>query len=166
MIHSFKDRSALEKFYKKCREDLCCSNNVIPFKYPRTLVGNAMDDKKWEEQVIHIKTLNKSLLRSLRNHVTNYAIFTKKDDDKWCLRYVGQTKIDLARTRLTHHLISKHEITGAKLKLVRKAVNGGLQLGLKLIHVEPTALRHYIEEEILKESTDGSLDWNKKLIEK
>ena len=143
---------------------MLCTNNLILFKYPNTLCGVALDNEKWKSEVNNIKKLNKSLLRSLRNNVTNYVIYTKKDGDgnDWLMRYVGQTKIELARSRLTNHLISKDKLTGAKLMLVRKAVNEGLQVGLKLIRVEPTALRHYVEETILKEVKDGRLDWNEK----
>ncbi|GEM_PF-1898230 len=163
MIYAIGDRTALDALYEKCKTDLLCSKNVIPFKYPTNLSGVAMDNIKWEAEKNNIKELNKSLLSGLRNHVTNYAIYTKKDKDNWRLRYIGQTKIELARSRLTNHLISKDANTGAKLKLVRESVNDGLKLGLKLAHVEPTALRHYIEENILKEVTDGRLDWNEKL---
>jgi hypothetical protein len=44
-----------------------------------------------------------------------------------------------ARARLTNHLITKGNGTGAKLELVKQAVKEGFDIGIKLLEVEPQA---------------------------
>ena len=87
-----------------------------------------------------------------------YGLLTKTSGADWKLRYVGQRKAKDIKQRLKHHLIKKHQKTGAQLDKVKKELESNVQLGIKLTCILPDQLRHYYEEKLLHDIK--TLDWN------
>jgi hypothetical protein len=73
--------------------------------------------------------------------------------------YVGMSKSSELRSRLTAHLISKNRRTGSVLQKVKKRVDGGWEVSISAIRVEPEELRTYIESKLIGRNRE-SLEWN------
>lgn len=144
---------SLDKFSDKCATALL-EKVQHQFKYPVscTLQHWPVDD---------IKRENKTLLRSLRNSGNVYALFVRAPTEgaQWEAVYVGERKSIGLRTRITQHLINKHEKTGSMLEAVKTAVASGSNIGISFINVQPESLRLYVEETIIANHKD-SLPWN------
>lgn len=149
----------LQEFIENCESHLL-TGEPTQFQYPSELLGKSIADAIWEEKVSEIKELNKSLLSGLRNKANVYAIFTKAGSGGWVVRYVGERKAVDMRQRITNHLITKSDGTGAKLDFVREAVSKGESIGLRFLFVGRDTLRTCIEEEIISRNK-SKLIWNK-----
>ena len=152
-------RQDLKKCIDSCKDALLCEGEVIEFKYPDQFIGKSATHRVWgsDSQKAALKAQNEYLLGSLRKKANIYAIYTKKGNGKWALKYVGQRKSEGMRQRITEHLITKNAQTGSKLDGVREAVHQKLKIGVKFIKVEPEAMRTYVEEEIINCENP---DWN------
>lgn len=79
-----------------------------------------------------------------------YAIYIrKKDSSQWVLKYIGQRKSKGIKQRLREHLIKKHAKTGSKLELVKKELEAGSDIGIKLAIIIPEELRLYYENKLI-----------------
>ena len=109
---NFEEQSILDSFYSKCASCLLDEKDLVCFLYPDELTG-ITSNSSWEKYIEEIKHLNEDrILSKLRNNATNYVVYTLQNNS-WKLRYTGQTKSLYARARLTNHLISKNDKTGA-----------------------------------------------------
>lgn len=110
--------------------------------------------------VTEIKSVNATLLKSLRGRGNVYALYVRgKNEKHWVPVYVGQRKSVSLRERISHHLISKNERTGSMLAAVKTAVAAGEEIGFSLIKVQPESLRLFVEETIIA-SNKSRLPWN------
>ncbi len=140
----------LKQFLKKCEEELFNAERKKEIIYSPKL------------DLSEIKNTNKELFDTIGKEKPNiYVIFAANNKDSdFCLKYIGQTNSKGARTRLTNHLIKKHERTGAKLKEVDRVVKNGGRIKISFISIEPESLRHYIEEELINKY-EKELEWNR-----
>jgi hypothetical protein len=145
----FKQKIELEKFLEECESTLFAEKSKIEIIY----------NSKWD--VSEIKNINKALFDTIGEIKPNiYAIFaTDNKDSEFHLKYIGQTNSKGARTRLTNHLITKNDKTGAQLEKVKSTVKNRGRIKISFIKIEPEALRHYIEE-MLIEKYENKLEWN------
>ncbi len=152
--------SSLFEYVNHCEEELLLGQPA-EFHYPKALVGKKTTDSIWGEKVNEIKALNKLLLSGLRNKANIYAIFTKdRGSNSWDAKYVGESKSVDMRTRMTAHLIKKHNMTGSKLAEVRASISKGKLISIRFIYLPEEALRTFIEEKIIS-NNKNSLEWNK-----
>lgn len=86
-----------------------------------------------------------------------YGLYIKKENSEWEIMYVGQRKYNGILERLRQHLVSKHKLTGSKLKSVNKALKEGFEIGVKLFSIRPDSMRMYYEEMLISEF---DLKWN------
>lgn len=148
---NFAQPDDLKKFLKDCEDDLLNKNNRKEVEYPNS------DISPWDSK--GIKKANEKLLNELSGSANVYAIFTAdKDSEEYALKYIGQSKSKLARTRLTNHLIMKHKKTGAKLKEVIDHIQSGGKIKISWIKIAPESLRHFIEEELIGKHPESC--WN------
>ena len=132
---------------------------LIPyhFQYP---IGVESNDVWDEEFICEIKKLNEQFLSNLIHNANLYMIYTRKSvNSKWKPRYLGERKSKGMRGRITNHLITKNDGTGAKLDKVKNALRNGEQIGVNLVKVQPEELRLYVEEYIIQQNSH-LLDWN------
>jgi hypothetical protein len=152
MFMEYENIETLEEFFKSCEKLLLSEDNRTAIEYPEEFIV------PWESD--DLKNKNEETLKKISGEANVYAIFTAlKDADEYSLRYIGQTKSKLARTRLTNHLISKHEKTGAKLSKVIDHIQSGGSIKISWISINPESLRHYVEERLIEEHSE--CDWNK-----
>ncbi|MDQ0608008.1 hypothetical protein QFZ83_002179 [Variovorax sp. W1I1] len=139
----FNQAASLETFAKKCAKTLLSNPPMEIVKFP-------LDCSATNWCQITIKELNEGFLGKLRNNGNVYALFLEAEDlTKWEPRYVGKSARSNLRTRISNHLIGKHEKTGSKLDEVRQAVLAGRKIGISYILVEPEELRGYVEEKLI-----------------
>jgi hypothetical protein len=100
----------------------------------------------------------KDFIDKMTNKPNVYGLLTKTNGSDWKLRYIGQRKAKDITQRLKHHLIKKHQKTGAQLDKVKNELELNVQIGIKLTSVLPDQLRHYYEEKLLQDIK--TLDWN------
>jgi len=112
-------------------------------KFPRDCSAN-----NWCQKTI--RELNEAFLGKLRNNGNVYALFLQADNSaEWVPMYVGKSARRYLRSRISNHLIGKHEKTGSKLDEVRQAVLAGRKVGISYILIEPEELRGYVEEMLI-----------------
>lgn len=147
----------LAPYIEECEKALLIGDPVV-FHYPDKLIGKSIAGKIWDDSIEEIKELNKNLLSSLRNNANIYAIYIKENNN-WCLKYIGQRKTENIRERITQHLINKNEKTGSKLEYVREAVSQGHAIGVRFIKTDRDTLRTFAEEEMISKNK-SRLPWN------
>jgi predicted small secreted protein len=151
-IIEYENTDELNTFFEKCENALFDENNRKTFDYPKESI------EPWN--TTEIKKQNEDLLKTLRNQVSVYAIFTTSiKNENFTVKYIGQTKSSDARGRLSNHLIKKDKKTGAKLHLVQKHIKEGGKVKVSYILIEPESLRHYIEERLIQKYSIN-LNWN------
>jgi len=87
-----------------------------------------------------------------------YGIYTKKENKKWELKYIGQRKNEAILQRLKNHLNSENEGTQSKYKEVQKALKENEEVGIKLFSIRPDSMRLYYEERLISELCQNN--WN------
>ncbi len=148
-------------FVKECRA-LLIVTKPSPFHYPATLVGTSPDLATWSANVPQIKELNERILGSLRRKANLYTIYKRRySNQPWTPVYVGHSKSEEMRNRITAHMIKKGNGTGAQLEQVMSAVGGGNLLAVSFLLVQPESLRLVVEECILDDGSEGEFPWNK-----
>lgn len=144
---------SLRAFLADCETELLDDKNKKSVIYPEDAIT------PWDAKAI--REANEPLLSSASGVANVYAIFAKSPNSNgYILVYIGQTNSKGARTRLSNHLIKKNSGTGAKLEHVIEHVQGGGEIKITYIPVEPMSLRHYVEEELIDKHRD-LLVWNK-----
>lgn len=147
----YKYKENLLEFLKDCESELLSGKKRRIVVYPKSHIDPWDSDK--------ITNQNEQLLRDIGGKANIYAIFTSEQhEEAWRLRYIGQTKSKIARSRLRNHLIKKSEKTGAKLAKIIDHVNAGGSVKVSWISVTPESLRCYVEEELIKMHSEA--DWN------
>jgi hypothetical protein len=86
-----------------------------------------------------------------------YSIFAY-ENNIWVLKYIGETKKSISRTRLRNHLIKKHDKTGSKLAKVNELLAQNIKIGIKSIKLNHEELRLYFEEKLINSFKE--LPWN------
>jgi hypothetical protein len=147
----YKYKENLLGFLKDCELELLKEEERRIVEYPKAHIDPWDSDK--------ITNRNEQLLCEIGGKANVYAIFTSEQHEAvWRLRYIGQTKSKIARSRLRNHLIAKSEETGAKLAKIIDHVKAGGSVKVSWISVTPESLRHYVEEELIKKHREA--DWN------
>jgi hypothetical protein len=161
-IFEIGDETALPDLYVQCVESLRDPTRIVKFIYPEELRALGATDVAWSSQARRIRELNEeSLLRKLEGRVNCYAIHTRKLDEEWRLRYIGQIDCKRAQSGIARNLIPSESQVNAVFARCRDAVRDGCEIGLRLIKVQPDTLRFFIQEKLLNELRDGQvLDWN------
>lgn len=140
---AFSQSASLENFAKECAATLLSNPPMEIVEFPLDC-----SDSNWCQ--VTIKELNEAFLGKLRNNGNVYALFLQaKDLTEWVPTYVGKSARTYLRSRISNHLIGKHEKTGSKLDEVRQAVLAGRKIGISYILVEPEELRGYVEEKLI-----------------
>lgn len=146
-----RNSRALKTFVTECDDELFSDATIIEVSYA------AKSTRRWNAKAI--TSDNDTLLGDIGGDANIYAIFTLgSDGEPWKLRYIGQTKAKLARTRLRNHLIKKNRKTGSKLDKVKKHVKNGGAVAVSWISIDPETLRHYVEAMLIKGHPEA--DWN------
>lgn len=90
-----------------------------------------------------------------------FAIYTCQTGEDWRMRYLGVTTIEDAAADLAASLLpgaARHSAVHVKC---RDAVWAGCQIGLRMIHIEPDTLRHFVQDKMLMElRSSDTLDWH------
>ncbi|MGJ7575594.1 hypothetical protein ACSFBX_34090 [Variovorax sp. RB2P76] len=109
--------------------------------------------KWWAGLYVRRYRIEKSITQDAWGRIARcsvYALFLQaKDLTEWVPKYVGKSARTYLRSRISNHLIGKHERTGSKLDEVRQAVLAGRKIGISYILVEPEELRGYVEEKLI-----------------
>ncbi|HHK8521761.1 TPA: hypothetical protein ACQYCU_004485 [Vibrio parahaemolyticus] len=148
-MFEFEGIASLEAMVDKCEKHLFSKTNRKVVRYRQEYLAEWLSDELKED--------NEKLLKDLSGSANVYAIFESKNGKTFQVKYIGQTKQKGARTRLTNHLIKKHEKTGAKLQRVMDSVRSGNDICISWVQIEPESLRHYVEEKLIEKH---SLEWN------
>jgi len=144
----FPNEELLNSFLFDVQRMLLNQKNINEFEYPKELRNSKKNT--WEKHVSEIKRRNESKLKKISSKAGVYALFTKSlAKDKWQLKYMGQTASKYSRSRIINHLITKHKDTGAKLEVIKKAVQNGKYIGIVFIEINPSELRHFLEERLI-----------------
>jgi hypothetical protein len=153
---------ALPELYVLSKSSLCDLSRILaidlampsPSALARRTGGADGNTPISQQDLVH-------LLEGGNLAVNCYAIYTRRSGENWRMRYVGETTIQQAAIDLSAWLLPN----AARPSLIHAqcdaAVQAGCLLGLRLIHVEPETLRHFIQEKILAEMQSGdTLDWH------
>lgn len=145
--HPFPNITNLDKFWNEARSFL--KSNIVSVKYPASLRGNSNTNwDEWNELVGEMRNLNGNLLNSLHGTCGVYGIFTRTDEkSSWEVKYIGHTST--SKQRITNHLFTKHEKTGAKLADVKSALEDRKEVGVAFLNIVPGELRTYVEMKLI-----------------
>ncbi len=148
----------MKKVKLQIKEDLLDIDKVNSFFLDKTEVLKVSESGKINFDII--VDYFKSNYKRRDNRPNLYGLLTKEPNIKdWQLRYVGQTKAKDIRQRLRAHLFKRNNRTGAKLASVNNALENGLEIGIKLMIINPEELRSYYEAKLLN-LQELNLDWN------
>ena len=148
----FSNVEKLEEFVAEVDEYLTTTDNI------KTVLYVSKYSVPWNSE--KLKEDNEELLSSISGAANIYVIYTTdKNSKERVLRYVGKTKRNLARQRLTNHLIKKHKKTGAKLNRVIDHIQSGGSIEIAWVTIEPESLRNYVKEELIKLHQESN--WNR-----
>ncbi len=146
-IQTFDPPKSLGEIARRYKTALL-SGEPYRFDYPRS----------WRED--EISRRYKEFREKFSGKGNVYAIWTRDPNrGEWVPRYVGQRESSKIAERMRQHLVKRSEDTGSMLDEVKRAVSGGLAIGVSFVMVEPEELRSYVEAAILK--LESRLDWNK-----
>ncbi len=145
--HQFSRLTDLDKFWNEAWGFL--NSNIMPVQYPSSLCGNdniSWDD--WDVLVDDMRKNNVNLLNSLQGTSGVYGLFTRDNGhSSWEVTYIGHTST--SKQRITNHLFTKHEKTGAKLANVKSAIGSKKEIGVAFLNIEPEELRTYVEMKLI-----------------
>lgn len=153
---TFKKEILLENFVIKCR--LSLYKNCIEFEYPAVIEKNKIEN--WDNMIVNkIASVdsNEYILRSISRKNGIYALFAKKANSDWEIKYIGQTIDTNSRNRIRSHLIKQTGNTKSKLKNVKTSIINGFYIGISFVNITPGSLRHFVEETLIKELNP---EWN------
>jgi len=132
------------------------SQSIQNIQYPDDLTKE--DGKtKWKKKYKEIDKLNKNLLYNISDKNGVYALYLREDNDDWTIQYAGQTKSGTSRQRIRSHIVWRNnnpkakKITGSKFDEVQQNILSGKKLGFSFVEICPGSLRHYIEENLIKD---------------
>lgn len=95
----------------------------------------------------------------LKNKGVVYFIFvTEKKSNITTLKYIGKSKGDLFKQRITNHFDHSHEQTGTKRQEIQKEIAKKNTVEFSFFTTEPESLRNLIEEELI--NIYGKELWN------
>lgn len=143
-----------------------CGKELLKPEIRTEIIYHETSASDWDREEFTNKLIeeNKGFLDKINNLANVYAIFTSPKDsskDDAPLKYIGQTKARLAKSRLTNHLFKKDEGTGASLEKIKKSVESNNIVQVSFISITPESLRHYIEEELIHKYSSQVELWNK-----
>lgn len=130
--------------------------SVTPFLYPAMVRGRGGSADLWQPQCAEIDSLNQQTLKSVDGKAGVYAILTATQRQSWELQYLGQVKSSGSRARIRSHLVWRNKqtksglYTGSKFDEVQSALRQGKDIGFAFVQIEPSALRHYLEEVLIQ----------------
>jgi len=87
-----------------------------------------------------------------------YFIYVK-EKETYELKYIGRSKGELFKTRITNHFHHKHKKTGSKIKEIKKEMASGKSVKLNFLITEPASLRTLLEAELILKNKQTL--WNK-----
>lgn len=137
-------------------------NSIQNIHYPTSLRGDGAISK-WCDIYQEIDELNKKLLDNITKKAGVYSLFTPKKN-QWELLYIGQTQSKTSRQRIRSHIVWRNKktksgkFTGSQFSEVQEIIMSRKELGFSFVEIHPAPLRHYIEENLIKELNPP---WNK-----
>lgn len=135
----------LDDIAQRCWQSLI-DTEPYEFRYPDA----AHETEDWTPFIDVTKDDNSGFLENLRGNANLYILLIRAPTQSdWNTRYIGESRRELIRQRLTDHLITKDPRTGSQLKKVRLALSKGFRIGVSLLLVEPEVLRLAAEESVL-----------------
>ncbi len=154
---------ALPELYALCKDSLCDVSRILTLDVatpshsaPRP---NPAGESNWGEQFLSLDFLQ--LLQGASLEVNCFAIHTRQSGEQWRMRYLGHTGVQRARATLSACLLPDPTRLHPVYARFNEALQAGCTAGLRMIHVEPDTLRHFIHEKLLAEMrSDGVLDWH------
>ena len=147
----YSNEIELKSFLSDCEAELLREKHQKQVLYPREHI------EPWDSE--KLMKINERIFEEIKGTANVYAIFTASNrPNNFSLRYIGQTKAKLAKTRLTNHLIKKHKKTGAKLEEIINHVKTGGLVKVSWLQIHPESLRHFVEEELINKHPEA--DWN------
>ena len=154
--------SALPELYAQCVASLCDHSRIVIFTYPEQLRTTLSTDAEWSSKSLFIRESNEqSMFGKAVISVNCYAIHTRKLGDEWQLRYIGQTDTKRAKSAIMRRLVPHGDRDNAVFAKCKNAVRSGLEIGLRLIRIEPDTLRFFVQEKLVAERRAAhALDWN------
>ncbi len=145
--HQFPRLTDLDNFWNEAWEFL--NSNIITVQYPSALCGN--DNMSWDDWDVLVDDMRKNnvnILNSLQGTSGVYGLFTRDSGHSpWEVKYIGHTST--SKQRITNHLFTKHEKTGAKLANVKSVVGMGKEVGISFLNIDPDELRTYVEMKLI-----------------
>ncbi len=155
---------ALPELYAQCVDSLRDSSRMFVFVYPEELRAAASTDVQWAARSTLIRESNTGFLLGVgAGDVNCYAIHTRKKNEDWQLRYIGQTDSKRAKSNIMRRLVPHGGRSDAVFKKCQAAVRSGSEIGLRIIKVEPDTLRSFVHEKMIVELLSGEvLDWNQR----
>jgi len=149
---------ALPELYALSKGSLCDLSRIVAIDLatpaPSPAVTRADGATMLRQDLLH-------LLEHGNLALNCYAIYTRLGGESWRLRYVGETTIQRAAADLAFCLLPNVTRQSSIHARCSAAVQAGCLIGLRLIHVEPDTLRHFIQEKMLMEMQSGeTLDWH------
>lgn len=144
----------LEQYY--CRVSQCHESLSDPsvVEYSGT---------NWDADNIQNENANLLELLPQKGNGIVYVIHLRnnEENDIWKKQYVGSS--ENPKERIKQHLIRRSKGTTSCLKLVKKSVRCGKQIGISWIEIKPSFLRVGVEEMIIgleKTKDKNALPWN------
>jgi hypothetical protein len=160
---------ALPELYALCKSSLCDLSRILTIDVapPAQIApvpdgASPMAPASDAIQGAQGTTWNlRQLLQDLHLDMNCFAIYTRQSDEPWRMRYLGETTAKRARATLSACLLPASTRAHPVYARFNEAHQAGCQAGLRLIHVEPDTLRHFIQEKMLGElRSDDVLDWH------
>ena len=144
----------LHRLLTKSKEVLQSSIQIV--HYPTSLRVNGVISE-WSQKYKEIDKSNQKLLDHISQKAGVYTLCTKDRQDHWKILYIGQTQSKTARQRIRSHIIWRNkktksgQFTGSKFDEVQGIILSGSKLGFSFVQIHPASLRHYVEENLIKE---------------
>lgn len=103
----------------------------------------------------------------LKNKGVVYFIFvTEKETQNTQLKYIGKSKSNLFKQRLTNHFDHSHYKTSTKRSEIEKEILKKNKVEYSYLITQPESLRNLIEEELICFFKDKTSLWNGKQTNK
>jgi hypothetical protein len=155
---------ALPELYALCKESLCDVSRIFdinaapPSQSAPEPLGEALQGNP-AGQLLSPNLLQ--LLRSASFKVNCFAIYTRQSGEPWRMRYLGEAAVQPGRAVLSACLLPDPTRSHPVYVKFNEALQAGCNAGLRMIHVEPDTLHHFIHEKLIAEMrSEGVLDWH------
>jgi hypothetical protein len=160
-ILKYEEYEQLYKFVSEAERLL--KGSVQTVNYPVELkIDGAIS--KWRHKYKEIDTANQNLFENISDKAGVYTLSTLDKDNNWEILYIGETQSKTAKQRIRSHIVWRNKetksgkITGSQFDQVQTIIMAGKDLGFSFVEIQPAAMRHYIEENLIEKINPP---WNK-----